>query len=122
MQHGLEHPLAEGLVERCLVPGSFELRHGRLSMEKFDFERLTNSTRNRDKWLVRRTAKALGSLIAETMPDCGMILTVADGANPLSEGVARSVSRHQKGRPEVLARQTQKLEDKTFLIDRKSVV
>ena len=116
MQHNSEHPLAEGLLERCLVSGEFVLKSGRLSLEKFDIDNLTQSNEYSDKFLLWRTKRALGALVHKNMPECEMILTVADGANPLCRGVARAVSRLQKGRPEVLARETRKLGDDDFWI------
>jgi orotate phosphoribosyltransferase len=107
--------LEEQLLDRCLIEGEFLLRSGVMSSEKFDFERITQSKKWHDRLLQKRTERALGKLIVENMPDCDLVVAVANGANPLVAGVARHVSRMQVHRTEeVLGRETRKLPDGTF--------
>lgn len=114
--------LEEDLLERCMVSGDFLLRSGVVSSEKFDFERITQSTYWRDKWLLRRTEKALGDLIMDKLSKTDVVLTVANGANPLAAGVARHVSCGQPDRTEkVLGYETRKLEDGNFRVNQGNV-
>src|SRR5574338_916265 len=109
--------LSAELMDRCLLDGEFQLRHGGRSAQKFDFDRVSQSSRIRDKLLFRRTAKSLGLLIMDQMPECEMVVTVANGANPLANKVARYASLVNKSTPEILSRETHKLEDGTFILN-----
>lgn len=85
--------LQEQVFEQAILNGErYKLASGAFSDVKFDFDLISQ---NPDKTLFNQVAAELGHLVGAVFLDCDATVTVANGANALSEPVTVAASKRQ---------------------------
>ncbi len=93
MSEYITHDQRRALLDAGVVHGNFTLASGMMSKEKFDFDRIDDSSE-----LFQIAIKGLTACIKDTVDedlyDSIAIVTVADGANRLGDALAENLSMY----------------------------